>query len=289
MAAGDENETRASRRAARAAAEPAGNAPKPRPRVSVVGVIGELLLTFGVIALLFVTWQMWLSGLIGSSANYAAARDLEQQWEAAPSASAPAATTAPSLDPSTPAPDDAAIVQDPATADPIVRPEAARREIFGIMYVPRFDPNYAVSIAGGVSGGASMAPAGIGHYPGTQMPGEIGNAAFAAHRTGYDGWPFYRIADLRPGDAIIIGTQDGWYTYRFRNFEYVKPSGVGVLDTVPQGVTAEAGARYITLTSCSPVHTTLERIIAYGSFESFTPRSSGPPTEIADVVARNGA
>ena len=54
------------------------------------------------------------------------------------------------------------------------------------------------------------------------MPGEPGNFAVAAHRTTY-GKPFNRIADLRLNDPIVIETQDGWYTYRFRTLEYVTP------------------------------------------------------------------
>src|ERR1700712_3215858 len=38
--------------------------PKKRRRVSVVGVIGELLITAGVLVFLFLGWQLWLNDLI---------------------------------------------------------------------------------------------------------------------------------------------------------------------------------------------------------------------------------
>ncbi|MFX8907022.1 sortase, partial [Acinetobacter baumannii] len=79
----------------------------------------------------------------------------------------------------------------------------------------------------------TLDPIGIGHYPDSAMPGEVGNFALAAHRTTF-GKPFNRIADLRAGDAIVVETPDGWYTYRFRTLEYVKPNAVDVLLDVPQ-------------------------------------------------------
>lgn len=261
-------------------------APKPRRRASVTGVIGEILLTLGAIALLFVGWQMWFSGWIGGASNNQAGRSLERQWEQAAASAAPSVSAAPSTAPSETATTPTG--GQPAPGDPPVLAEARDGQTFGVMYVPRFGADYSVPMGGGVSRARTLDTIGIGHYPGTAMPGGVGNTAYAAHRTGYGGWPFYRIAELQPGDQIIIGTQDGWYTYVYRNFEYVTPAGTGVLDDVPQSTNAESGARYLTLTSCSPVHTTQERIIAYAMYESFTPRANGAPAAIASLVQANG-
>ena len=130
----------------------------------------------------------------------------------------------------------------------------------------------------------TLDPIGIGHYPGTRMPGEVGNFAVAAHRTTY-GKPFNRIAELRLNDAIVVETADGWYTYRFRTLEYVTPDEVEVLLPVPQVEAAPAGSRCITLTSCSPMFAMTERIVAYGVFESFTPRTAGAPAALTDGFA----
>ena len=35
-----------------------------RPRVSFVGVLGELLITAGVLVLLFIAWQQWFNDLV---------------------------------------------------------------------------------------------------------------------------------------------------------------------------------------------------------------------------------
>ena len=240
------------------------------------GVIGELLITAGVITLLYVGWQLWIGDMIYGAQRNAAGQELSEEWEqeyAAPSPSdtaTPDATTAPTDEPVAP-------------VEPIVLPEAGDGEVFGIMHIPRFGADYQVQIAGGVSRAVTLDPIGIGHYPGTKMPGEVGNFAVAAHRTTY-GKPFNRIAELHVNDAIIVETEGGWYTYRFRTLEYVHPSEVEVLLPVPQVDAAPPGSRYITLTSCSPMFAMSERIVAYGVFESFTPRTSGPPAALTDGV-----
>jgi sortase A len=248
--------------------------------VSVVGVFGELLVTAGVVVMLFVVWQLWIGDMIGAARNTAEAQSLAEEWSA--QATEPPAEPTPSADPveePTEAPAEAAPIE------PVVAAEPGDGQEFGIMYIPRFGPDYQVRIGGGVSRARTLDTIGIGHYPGTQMPGEVGNFAVAAHRTGYGGAPFYRIAELHVGDAIIIETQDGWYTYRFRTLEYVRPSAVEVLNAVPQDTVAGTGERYLTMTSCSPKHTIMERIIGYSVFDSFTPRSAGAPAELTEQVS----
>jgi sortase A len=238
--------------------------------VSFFGVVGELLITAGVITLLYVTWQLWIGDMIYGAQRTAAGQELSQQWEQA------YAAPSPSLTESAPPP--------PRDVEPVILPQAADGEKFAVMHIPRFGSDYAWEIAGGVSRARTLDPIGIGHYPGTPMPGAVGNFAVAAHRTTW-GAPFNRIAELRVNDAIVIETADGWYTYRFRTLEYVTPSEVEVLLPVPQVPNAPAGSRYITLTSCSPMYAMTERIVAYGLFESFTPRTSGPPAALAEAVA----
>jgi sortase A len=241
----------------------------------VLGVIGELFVTVGVVMLLFVAWQLWIGDWIIGAQNNAAGSSLSRQWEQDYATSSPSSTPAPSTSPTaTPAPS-------PGTVDPVVMAEPADAQVFGIMHIPRFGADYAVKMAGGVTRANTLDPIGIGHYPGSPMPGAVGNVALAAHRTTF-GKPFNLIANLHIGDAIVIETQDGWYTYRFRTLEYVKPDAVDVLKPVPQTDVAADG-RYLTMTSCSPMYSKAERIVAYSVFESFTPRADGPPASLAAV------
>ena len=62
-----------------------------------------------------------------------------------------------------------------------------------------------------------------------------------------------------------------------------------MLAPVPQAPDAHARATASSrMTSCNPLYSTAERIIAYGVFESWQPRSAGPPAEHRRHVARAG-
>ena len=239
---------------------------RPRRRASATGVLGELFITVGVVVLLYVAWQMWIGDwIIGAQAN-AEGQELSQEWAQEDPVVGPTVAPSPS-----------------ASVDPIALPQPKDGKDFGIVHIPRFGDDYAVKVAGGVSKPRTLDKHKIGHYPGTATPGQPGNFAIAGHRTTY-GAPFGKIADLRLGDAIVIETKEGWYTYRFRTLEYVTPQTVNVLDAVPQVGNVADGERYITLTSCSPKFSNVERIIAYGVFDSFQPRSAGPPASLAGAA-----
>ena len=246
---------------------------RPRRRTSVIGVIGEVLITAGVITLLYVVWQLWVGDLIYGAERNATGHELSESWAQEYTVPAPTAT-----------PDATDEPDEPVTADPVILPEPANGEEFGVMHIPRFGDDYAVPMAGGVTREATLDPIGIGHYPGTSMPGEEGNFAVAAHRTTW-GKPFNRIADLHVGDALVVETEEGWYTYRFRTLQYVTPDSVDVLLPVPQQLDVPPETRYITMTSCSPMYSMTERIVAYGIFESFTPRTAGAPASLTEAAA----
>jgi sortase A len=244
---------------------------RPHRRVTAFGVLGEILISIGVVTLLFVAWQLWIGDWIIGAQNDAAGQNQSQQWAQQYATQEPTPSSSATPDP-TPS----------ATAAPPAMAQPGDAQVFGVMHIPRFGSGYAVKMAGGVTRARTLDPIGIGHYPGTPMPGSMGNVALAAHRTTF-GKPFNRIADLHVGDAIVIETADGWYTYRFRTLEYVKPDAVDVLLAVPQQTGVAADGRYLTMTSCSPMYSKAERIVAYSVFESFTPRSAGAPASLAAV------
>ena len=248
---------------------------QPRRRASVIGILGEILITLGVVTLLFVAWQLWLGDVIYGAERASQAEEQSELWQEQYEEQAQPTADATETPAGTPA---------DTTADPIILPQPADAQVFGIMWIPRLGPDYHVNIAGGVTRAGTLDPIGIGHYPGTQMPGEMGNFALAAHRTTW-GKPFNRIAEIHVGDAIVVETPDGWYTYRFRTLEYVRPSAVEVILPVPQQVGVAANDRYLTMTSCSPMYSLAERIVGYSAFESFTPRSAGAPASLTGAVA----
>ncbi|MEX8057145.1 MULTISPECIES: class E sortase [Microbacterium] len=246
----------------------------PRRRVSVIGVIGDLLVTAGVLVLLFVVWQLWIGDAIIGAQFKDQGREISEQWATNPPPSAPLPTTTAPAQPAA-----------PPTADPPALEQSKDAQIFGVVYIPRLGPDYHFPVAGGVSSSRTLDPIGLGHYPDSAMPGQVGNFAIAGHR-GSHGAPFADLPSLRIGDAIVVETEGGWYTYRFRNIEYVRPDGVNVLLPTPQQPQIEATDRVITMTTCSPRYGFSERAIGYGVFESFTPRTdAGPPTSLTSGAA----
>lgn len=242
--------------------------------MSIIGVLGELLLTAGVLILLFLGWQLWWNDAIMAGQQSSAASDLSSDW----------------LEEARAARGDAPLPTPAEYGEPVVGPASyPNGESFAVMYVPRFGEGSQRRIAEGT--GLDVLNSeylGVGHYPGTQMPGQVGNFAIASHRSAYGGG-MHEIEQLQLGDAIYIQTKDGWYTYRFRDFEYVTPDTVGVLAPVPHHPDLAATDRIITLTTCNPLYSTDERIVAYGVLESWQPGAAGPPADIAAAVANWGS
>ncbi|WP_243061734.1 class E sortase [Humibacter sp. RRB41] len=252
---------------------------KPRQRLSVIGVVGELLVTAGVLVLLFLGWQTWWqSGVLAAQQNSAAAQQSQKYLEQA--------TKSPTPTPTTKVAPDGTKTADYGTPPVMKAPGFA--QAFAVIYVPRFGADWKRTIRESVDVEAVLNSydAGVGHYPGTKMPGAVGNFAIAAHDTGY-GNTFIDVSKLQVGDAIYIQTNEGYYTYRFRNMEYITPNTVQVLYDVPQVAGAKATDRYITLTTCNPPYHAQERIAAFGTLESWQPLSAGPPKEIAAEVGGN--
>lgn len=237
-----------------------------RRRVSVVGVIGEIFISAGVVVLLFLGWELWFNDIVVGEQMNQKGDQLSQEWSGG------------FVEPAKPE------VERPDPGEPVVSAEPADiGTTFATMIVPRFGSGYNKPIAQGVTLEDVLNPIGIGHYPGTAMPGQVGNAAFAAHRTTW-GAPFGPIADLRLGDSIYIETEAGWYQYKFRSLEYVLPTGVGVIDPVPQLAGVDPTLRILTMTSCNPKLSAAERIVAYSVYETWYPRAGGMPEEIAEMT-----
>jgi len=243
--------------------------------VSVIGVIGELLITGGVLVMLFIAWQLWWNDTIVARAQSNAAAEISRGWIDEARQQSERDST-----PGEPEP-----TGTPDYGEPVVATAPGKAQPFAVLYVPRFGADYHRTVAEGTGYNVlNSTTLGIGHYPDTEMPGEVGNFAVAAHRSAYGGG-MHLINELQLDDAIYVQTADGYYTYRFRDMEYVAPSGVEVLAPVPNAPGAAPVDRIITLTSCNPLYSTDERIIAYGVLESWQPTSAGAPAGLAPIIA----
>jgi sortase A len=238
-----------------------------------IGVAGEVMLTIGALMALFLAWHLvWNDAIQGSRQNESALSQAQQWKEPTPYESEDVAEPTPvALQPSYETP--------PVTAAP------SEGQTFALMYVPRFGADYVRSIAEGVDLETVLnsRTIGVGRYPESNQLGEQGNFALAAHRNSF-GAAFGDIAELRVGDRLYIEVPEGWYSYKFRNLEYVWATEVDVLNAFPKMNVDPSGSRIITLTSCHPKFSEAERVIAYGVYEGWYSRAGGPPTEIAKIV-----
>jgi sortase A len=116
---------------------------------------------------------------------------------------------------------------------------------------------------------------GPGHYPGTPLPGEAGNAAIAGHRTTYL-HPFYNLDQLVPGDDITVTTLQGVFEYQMTSSEIVDPTDVAVVDdtTTPQ----------LTLTTCNPRFSASQRLVVHAALVASS--LTHPATKPAVVVTK---
>ena len=95
---------------------------------------------------------------------------------------------------------------------------------------------------------------GPGHWPGTALPGQPGNAVIAGHRVSHNA-DFRDIDRLVPGDEVVFTTYDGRFTYRVLRTEIVAPEAMWIID---QGT-----ANTATLFACHPPGSIRERIVVH--------------------------
>ena len=103
---------------------------------------------------------------------------------------------------------------------------------------------------------------GPGHWPGSAMPGQLGNAVFAGHRT-TKSKPFRNVDQLVPGDEIIFTTAAGMFTYRMTRQEIVSPKDVWIVNPTPDAI--------VTLFACHPPGSARQRIVIRGSLAAHAP------------------
>jgi sortase A len=93
---------------------------------------------------------------------------------------------------------------------------------------------------------------GPGHWPGTAMPGQIGNVVVAGHRTSH-GAEFRHLDALAPGDEVVFSTADGTFTYHVTGTQIVTPDSLWIVDPTDTPTA--------TLFACHPLGSTAKRIV----------------------------
>ncbi len=231
---------------------------------AAVGVVGELMITAGVLLGGFVVWQLWWTDVEGDRAQARIVESLD--W----------VEPVPVADPAVPA---APTVAVPGVGEPPVPAEPAHASTFATLVVPRWQGEPERPISQGVDRATVLDPLGLGHYPGTAMPGAVGNFAVAGHRTTY-GKPLNRIEELVVGDPLVVRTPDAWFVYRVTSTQVVTPADVEVIAPNPADPQAPPTARAITLTTCHPMFSARERYVVHGELAYWASAAGPAPAEL---------
>jgi sortase A len=209
-----------------------------------IGEAGYTLITAGVVVLLFVGYQLWGTGFAERRSQNRLEKDFNAQIAAAPTP-----TTTP---------------QDTASAAPTTVPASPPTgEAIAHLQIP------SIAVDKFVVDGTNITQLrkGPGHYTGTPLPGEPGNAAIAGHRTTY-GAPFYRLNELRAGDEIFVTTTAGRFRYVVDTSSVVAPTDVSVLKPTADN--------RLTLTTCNPRFSAATRLVVVSHLAS-PPTPAAPP------------
>ena len=160
---------------------------------TVIGADGRVLITVGLLILLFVAYQLCGTGIYEARAQ----SDLKSQFSRDLARQGSQSTTTTSDARSTTAP---TAMTTPATLSP-APPDG---DPVGVIKIDK------IGVDKVVVEGTSVPDLrkGPGHYAGSPLPGQLGNAAIAGHRTTY-GAPFGDLDQLAGGDTISVRTLTG--------------------------------------------------------------------------------
>ncbi|MCW2533273.1 MAG: class sortase [Blastococcus sp.] len=253
---------------------------------TVIRGTGQTLITIGLVALLFVGYELWVTDLLAARSQQQLSEEIQQQWRDDPTVT-PAEPA-----PTEPSPSGTAPSEQPFTPAPI---EVGAGDPFAVLHIPRLADGYSRVVVEGAA--QNQLAQGPGHYIGTAMPGEQGNVALAGHRVGR-GSPFLDLDQMRPGDPVVVETADAWFVYRvlgdpatgdfagdpsgIPGQEIVRPTDVSVISPTPGGPAAGlASGAYLTLTTCHPKYSAQQRLIIHARLDgapiSKATTPDGPP------------
>lgn len=224
--------------------------------------VGKSLIAAGIVILLFVAYEVWGTGLIASGHQNALRHQFDRNLRAHQVPVPSGGTTTSTL----PTPTTVPIQPVQATEAP-----PADGAPIGIIDIPKIGANYVV-VQGTSEADLERGP---GHYVGTALPGNPGNAAIAGHRTTYLR-PFYNLDQMAPGDPIFVTTTQGRFQYDVVDTLVVDPTDIAVLNPTPTPM--------LTLTTCNPRFSASTRMVVQAKL--VTPVVAAVPVTKKPVTAK---
>ncbi|MDQ2836128.1 MAG: class E sortase [Actinomycetota bacterium] len=260
---------------------------------TVIRGVGQTLITLGLVLLLFVVYEVWVSNLFADRKQ----NQVRHQYANAIKQG-----------------------QDPLKGEDRLNLPLGKQVVlpagagFANLYIPQFGKDFVKTIVQGTDDGDL--DRGPGHYANSQLPGQIGNFAVAGHRVG-KGEPFLNLDQLHPGDKIVVQTANNWYIYTVLGDqnayaaalkignksgrdaaitaslsapdsqgvpgrEIVSPNAVQVIAPVPDHPDATPNRALLTLTTCHPKYTANQRMIVHAVLTRAVPdKGSALPKELS--------
>ena len=223
-----------------------------------VRTLGEVLITLGLLLLLFVAWQLWWTDVTANREQAGTIQALEKGF-------GPAG------------------LPERGAADPLATlTKVPFGEAFAIVRIPRFGADYARPVLQGTD--HDTLTKGIGHYPGTAFPGQVGNFAVAGHRTTY-GQPLHNIDLLQKGDVIVVETKASYIVYAVDRHVIVTPDHVEVIAPCRSTRVSNRAQAWMTMTACHPKFSASQRYVVFAKLVKRIPRASGLPASFMAVPA----
>jgi sortase A len=211
---------------------------------------GELLITLGLVVLLFAAYEVWGKAAIVNSEQHQLDQQLTQDWNNSRQHPSPSAQA----------------------SGPVLPPPSGKA--VARLYIPRMKKNWIV-VEGVQPADIRYAP---GHYSGTASPGQIGNFSVAGHRIRSIFWD---LDTLQVGDVVVVETVNEWHIYKVSQTQVVLPNAIEVVAPVPGSPKAKATKRMLTLTTCNPKFNNYQRLIIHGELVRSEPRQDNQqPAEI---------
>ncbi|MGL5406756.1 MAG: class E sortase [Propionibacteriaceae bacterium] len=201
-------------------------------RISAITVVGIVFIMLGVAGLSWVGWQYYGTNITSNRAFNQEREWLREQWKN-PRASS---------------------IEQVVLGDAIA-----------LLRIPQLGESYEYPIVVGI--GEEELARGVGWYPNTAQPGQLGNFAVAAHRITH-GEPFARLLELGAGSTVVIETGTHIYTYELTTSPAdltVGDSETWVVDPVPgKPIGTTPTEAVITLTTCTDLFASPKRSVAFG-------------------------
>jgi sortase A len=222
------------------------------PIRTTLRTIGELMITTGLVLLLFASYEIWGKSVIINDHQNDLNTQLNQQWAQ---------------------PDDPTVSSTPGAKPKLIAPPPGGT--IARMYIPRLGKHWVV-VEGVDQSDIAYAP---GHYPRTALPGDVGNFAVAGHRVPAIWWD---LDEMQTGDLVIVQTRTMYYIYRVTVVEIVKPTDIAVVAPLPDQPGKPPTQAMLTLTTCNPKWDNYQRLIVHAALvpDLSRPASQGAPPQI---------